>query len=320
MSREDNSGCSGFMGCLTIILIIIFIKYFWWILLIWGGFWIISKIFGSDSNTDEGSSRGYGYGDSYEGMNANELTVTQAIMRLVGYVARGNDVITRNEINYAEQIIQQLAPSHREYCIHAFNQGKSETYVPYDDVEMLKKVYRGNTRNLLTVLSLLVYISMADGVINRKEKERIYTVGKALGFTTYDIDAMIREMSPHDFSGSDHSGGYGYSGSSYGSSGGYSSSGRGSGYGSGSGSSYGGKSGYGGSGTGGDYAEAMALLDITESTPAEEITRKYKRLIRKYHPDLIKAKGLPENMRSVYEQKTKEINEAYDIVKKRRGF
>ena len=38
------------------------------------------------------------------------------------------------------------------------------------------------------------------------------------------------------------------------------------------------------------------------------------------HPDKLAAKGLPENMRTLAEERAREINVAFDLIKKARGF
>lgn len=304
MSSEDDNnefgcGCGCGVVALLLFLICLFPNFFV-IIFIAAVIWAV-VYFSNNNYCRTKRQRSMGENFSSDGP-VNDLDVTMAIMRLVGYVARANDVITQKEISHAEDIIQQLDPAHRTLFINAFNNGKSQMYLPDRDISYLTYVcgQRGNA--LQTVLSMLVYIALADGTINEKERDRVYKIGTAFGFSIRDIDDLIREMSPHNFGGGYSGSRSNTGGSSYGSNGGY--------------GNYGGSANYGSS----DYAEALSLLGATENDTPDDITKKYKRLIRKYHPDLIKAKGLPENMRSVYEQKTKEINEAYDIVKKYRGF
>ncbi len=299
MSSEDNGGCG--CGCLTLIGLLVLASMFPQItvvvivLIVIGAF-----LHFTDSNSAK-TKRQRAEEEAFGKNPINDIDVTTAIMRLVGYVARGNDVITRQEINHAENIIRQLDPSHRSLLINAFNSGKAQNYTPDRDISYIKYVAAGQMSFLQSVLSIMVYIALADGEIKNAERERINIVAYAFGFNSIDVDALIREMSPHNFRN------YSYR----------SDSGSRSGSGYGSGSHHAGGSSYGYSG---EYDEAMSLLGVTDSSTPDEITRQYKKLIRKYHPDLIRAKGLPENMRKVYEQKTKEINEAYDIVKKHRGF
>lgn len=56
------------------------------------------------------------------------------------------------------------------------------------------------------------------------------------------------------------------------------------------------------------YQDYYKLLDVSRSAKADEISRAYKKLARKYHPDLN-----PGNKEA--EEKFKQINEAYEVLK-----
>ena len=57
-------------------------------------------------------------------------------------------------------------------------------------------------------------------------------------------------------------------------------------------------------------------LESSQNDTLETIKKNYRRLIKEYHYDSIASKGLPEDMLKFAEEKTKELNEAYDAVKK----
>jgi len=56
-----------------------------------------------------------------------------------------------------------------------------------------------------------------------------------------------------------------------------------------------------------NYVDYYKLLGVQKSSTKEDIAKAYKKLARKYHPDLNKAKDA--------EKKFKEINEAYEVLK-----
>ncbi|MBU1340285.1 MAG: TerB family tellurite resistance protein [Proteobacteria bacterium] len=63
-----------------------------------------------------------------------------------------------------------------------------------------------------------------------------------------------------------------------------------------------------------------AVLKCDETASNEEIKKQYRKLVSEYHPDKIEAKGLPEEFIKFANDKFKEIQEAYDTVKKERGL
>ncbi len=59
----------------------------------------------------------------------------------------------------------------------------------------------------------------------------------------------------------------------------------------------------------------------TDSNAADDmIKQQYRKLVREYHPDTIASKGLPEEFTKFANDKFREIQEAYEMVKKERGL
>lgn len=63
-----------------------------------------------------------------------------------------------------------------------------------------------------------------------------------------------------------------------------------------------------------------AVLKCNETCSNEEIKKQYRKLVTEYHPDKIEAKGLPEEFIKFANDKFKEIQEAYDHIKRERGI
>jgi DnaJ like chaperone protein len=66
--------------------------------------------------------------------------------------------------------------------------------------------------------------------------------------------------------------------------------------------------------------DAYAALGVAPEASESEIKRAYRKLMTENHPDKLAAKGLPEGMRQVAEERAREINVAYDLVRKARQF
>ena len=117
----------------------------------------------------------------------------------------------------------------------------------------------------------------------------------------------------------------GYGSSSYGGGTGYGYGGTtGSGYG-GSQSSGGSYGGYDGGYSGGSQSSAKSkrdpyeILGLSKDATFSEIKKKYRELVKKYHPDILMGKGADEEIIQEGTKRLQEINEAYKILKERFG-
>ena len=63
---------------------------------------------------------------------------------------------------------------------------------------------------------------------------------------------------------------------------------------------------------------AYKILGIDSTATDDEIKKAYREMAKKYHPD--KVAYLGDDVRKSAEQKLQEVNEAYDKIKKQRGF
>ena len=62
-------------------------------------------------------------------------------------------------------------------------------------------------------------------------------------------------------------------------------------------------------------AEAYEVLGVKRSATDGEVTKAYRRLMNQNHPDKLVAKGLPESMMKVAEEKTRQIRAAYEVLR-----
>ncbi len=62
--------------------------------------------------------------------------------------------------------------------------------------------------------------------------------------------------------------------------------------------------------------DAYQVLGVSPNDSLETIKKAYRKLVREYHPDIIKAQGKDENYLKEATAKTQEINSAYEMIKK----
>lgn len=64
-------------------------------------------------------------------------------------------------------------------------------------------------------------------------------------------------------------------------------------------------------------SDAYKLLEVDESASLAEIKKSYRKLVRKYHPDIMQAKGESEEYIKEATEKVQEINAAYELLKEK---
>ena len=62
------------------------------------------------------------------------------------------------------------------------------------------------------------------------------------------------------------------------------------------------------------------MLGVSPQDEGLTIKRAYRKLMSEHHPDKLVAKGLPPEMMEMAKQKTQAIQQAYDLLKREKGF
>ncbi|MFJ4344496.1 TerB family tellurite resistance protein [Pseudomonas sp. NPDC089401] len=68
------------------------------------------------------------------------------------------------------------------------------------------------------------------------------------------------------------------------------------------------------------YAAALRLLGIEADSEADKVKQAYRRLVSRHHPDKLVGSGAGEAQVREATERTRELHQAYAIVRKRRGL
>ncbi|SDH36934.1 DnaJ like chaperone protein [Vibrio xiamenensis] len=223
----------------------------------------------------------------------------KAAFAVMGHVAKAKGQVTKEEIQLASAMMDRmnLHGEQRRAAQEAFRDGKAVDF-PLENVLEKVRISTGGRFDLLQFfLELQISAAFADGDIHPSERNLLHKVARGLGFSSQQLEQRLRmQEAAFRFQ-------------------------------------RGGSQDYSGQQSGGQYsgqwqqasqtdqlADAYNLLGVSENADGKEVKRAYRKLMNEHHPDKLMAKGLPPEMMNMAKEKSQEIQRAYDLIKKVKGF
>ncbi|MGF1721481.1 co-chaperone DjlA [Vibrio kyushuensis] len=216
----------------------------------------------------------------------------KAAFAVMGHVAKAKGQVTAQEIQLATTMMERmnLHGEQRRAAQNAFREGK-ESGFPLDSVlERVKISAAGRFDLLQFFLELQISAAFADGEVHPSERNVLHKIAQGLGFSSAQLEQRLRmQEAAFRFQHGGH-GGHQQSGS------------------------------WQQENQADHLAAAYEVLGVSETAESKDIKRAYRKLMNEHHPDKLMAKGLPPEMMNVAKEKSQEIQNAYDLVKKVKGF
>lgn len=217
------------------------------------------------------------------GLHAVQSQFLETTFSVVGALCKADGVVTRDEIQVTEQWFDRLhlTPQQREAAKAAFRRGKSPDFDLDAEVDRFVQVARGRHVLLQLFLQVQLLVVAADGQVHPAEHAMLVRVARRLGLTERDVAQLEALLRAAS------------------------------------------------AGPVGDRAgpppqqrldDAYTALGVDPSASVSEIKRAYRKLMLEIHPDKLAARGYPESMRQVAEERAREVNAAYALIRQARGF
>ena len=295
----------------------------------------------------------------YRGKARMQLGEAKILVALLAKVAKSDGHVSESEAAMISEILDDLVRQmgagerEREALKLVYKLEKESLANVRELAEKYNQTYRPSPSRKTGLIYFFLNLAYVDRGFSAAERRTISQICDGLGIvehiqsqifatfersfygTYYENGGAQSDTAYDEYDGySTRSGGYwdkyggrstgGYGSSSYGGGTGY-------GYGGTAGSGYGGSqssSGYGGgySGSGGgsqgsakSKRDPYEILGLSKDATFSEIKKKYRELVKKYHPDILMGKGADEEIIQEGTKKLQEINEAYKILKERFG-
>ncbi|HET7921305.1 MAG TPA: co-chaperone DjlA [Gammaproteobacteria bacterium] len=205
-----------------------------------------------------------------------------ATFSVMGHIAKADGRVSEAEIRATRAVMahMNLNADQQHAAIGLFEQGKRADF-PLDAVlAQLHQECGGQATLLRMFLQIQLHAAFADGALHPAEQAIFNRICAALGIS----QAELRQH--EDFVRSQH--GFG---------GGQAATARPD-----------------------KLAAAYRTLGVSADVDDAGIKRSYRRLMTENHPDKLVAKGLPEEMITLAQEKVQQINVAYDVIKAARGI
>lgn len=207
----------------------------------------------------------------------------EATFSVMGALCKADGVVTRAEIDVVERILTrlQLTPEQKEEAKAAFGRGKAPGFDLDGTVRAFAKLAPPGSTFFQLFLQLQRTAINADGELHPTEQAMLMRVARLLGLSERDLAQLEAMLRASTQTPSTRD----------------CSPARES-----------------------HLGDAYVVLGVTPETNEADIRNAYRKLIRDNHPDRLASKGLPESMRAVAEERTREINAAFDLIKRTRQF
>jgi DnaJ like chaperone protein len=201
---------------------------------------------------------------------------------VMGALCKADGVVTRDEIRVTQELFARLhlSPEQTDAAKASFTRGKASDFDLEAEVDRFVQSARGGVGMLQLFLQVQLSAVAADGQVHPAEHAMLVRIARRLGLSELDLAQLEALL----------------------------------------------RAAAGGAATAGApppkqrLDDAYAALGVSPEASEAEIKRAYRKLMSENHPDKLAAKGLPDSMRQLAEERAREINVAYDLIRKARQF
>ncbi|WP_349257005.1 co-chaperone DjlA [Salinisphaera sp.] len=210
----------------------------------------------------------------------------ESTFAVMGALCKADGQVTRDEIRVAEELFTRLrlSDTQKDDARRAFNRGKQADFDLDGEVAKFVQVARGQRALHQMFLQVQIAAIAADGKVSSAEHAALMRVARGLGLSEMELRQLEAMLGARGATGGD-------------------------GMGSKAGVS-----------PEDQLKQAYDVLGVSSEAGDAEVKKAYRRQMSQNHPDKLASKGMPESMREMAEQKTREIGAAYERIREARGI
>jgi DnaJ like chaperone protein len=227
-----------------------------------------------------------GPGEAGAQAQARPMQVQEAFFRgtfqVMGHLAKADGRVSEDEIRAARAIMSEFRLGAREvqFAIELFSQGKRSDFPLEATLRQLHQLCRNRPDLCRMFVQIQLQAALWGGSLNPAGRQVLARVCAAIGVSAYEVVQMEALLRMQQSARQPHAAEAPVD----------------------------------------HVAEAYEVLGLKRAASDSEVTKAYRRLMNQNHPDKLVAKGLPESMMKLAEEKTRQIRAAYEVLRDARGM
>ena len=216
----------------------------------------------------------------------SSMGVQEAFFRgtflVMGHIAKADGRVSEHEIRAARAIMSEFQLGEREvqFAINLFTQGKARDFPLETTLQQLRRLCRDRPDLCRMFIQIQLQAALWSGSFNPAARQIMARVAAALGVSAYEVVQMEALLRMQQSSRQPAESRAKID----------------------------------------KVAEAYEVLGVTRAASDAEVTKAYRRLMNQNHPDKLVARGLPESMMKVAEEKTRQVRAAYEVLREARAM
>lgn len=206
----------------------------------------------------------------------------RATFQVMGHMAKADGRVSEHEIRAARAIMSEFQLGEREvkFAIELFTQGKSSDFPLEATLQRLRRLCIDRPDLCRMFIQIQLQTALWGGSFSAAGRQVLARVAASLGVSAYEVVQMEALMRMQQSSRQPPEARAKVD----------------------------------------KVAEAYQVLGVTLEASDAEVTKAYRRLMNQNHPDKLVARGLPESMMKVAEEKTRQVRAAYEVLRDARAM
>lgn len=221
-----------------------------------------------------------------EEAEASSMGVQEAFFRstfeVMGHIAKADGRVSENEIRAARAIMSEFQLGEREvqFAINLFTQGKARDFPLETTLQRLRRLCRDRPDLCRMFIQIQLQAALWSGSFNPAARQVMARVAASLGVSAYEVVQMEALLRMQQSSRQPPEARAKVD----------------------------------------KVSQAYEVLGVGRDATDAEVTKAYRRLMNQNHPDKLVARGLPESMMKVAEEKTRQVRTAYEVLREARAM